>query len=60
MVNNVPVKRVSSHKHLGLILDPKFDFNEYLNSVVYKFLKMVALLRRFQSILPRHTLLSIC
>ena len=39
MINNVPVKRVPFHKHLGLKLDSKLDFNEHINVVlseVYK------------------------
>ena len=29
MINNVPVKRVPFHKHLGLILNSKLDFNTW-------------------------------
>ena len=47
MVNNVLVKRVLSHKHLGLILESRLDFNE------------IALLRKVQNILPLHFLLTI-
>ena len=59
MINNVPVKRVPFHKHLGLILDSKLDFNEHINTVLSKVNKMIALLRKFQHILPRHSLLTI-
>ena len=44
MINNVFVKRVPFHKHLGLILDPKFDFNEHI---------------KCQHILPWHSLLTL-
>ena len=59
MANNSLVKCVPSHKYLGLILDPKLYFNEDPNSVLSKFNKMIALLQRFQNILPRHSLLTI-
>ena len=59
MANNSLVKCVPSHKYLGLLLDPKLYFNEDLNSVLSKFNKVIALLRRFQNILPRHSLLTI-
>ena len=59
MVNNSLVKCVPSYKYLGLILDPKLYFNEDLNSVLSKFNKMIALLRGFQNILPRHSVLTI-
>ena len=59
MINNVPVKRVPFHKHLGLILDSKLDFNEHINTVLSKVNKMITLLRKFQHILLRHSLLTI-
>ena len=59
MINNVPVKRVPFHKHLGLILDSKLDFNEHINTVLSKVNKMIAFFQKFQHILPRHSLLTI-
>ena len=59
MINNVPVKRVPFHKHLGLILDSKLDFNEHINTVLSKVNKIIALLQKFQHILPWHSLLTI-
>ena len=50
MISNVPVKRVLFHKHLGLILDSKLDFNEHNNTVLSKVNKMIALLRIIQQI----------
>ena len=52
LINNVPVKHVPFHRHLGLILDSTLDFNEHINTVLSKVNKMIALLRQFQ-----HTLL---
>ena len=53
---NVPVKRVPFNKHLGLILDSIVCFNSHINSVLSK---IIALLQKFQYILPRHSLLTI-
>ena len=47
MINNVPVKRVPFHKHLGLILDSKRDFDEHINTVLSTVNEMIALLRKF-------------
>ena len=51
MINNVPVKRVPFHKHLGLMIDSKLDFNEHINTVLSKVNEMIALLQKF-----KHTL----
>ena len=34
LFNNLPVKRVQSHRHLGLTLDSKLNFNEHISSVL--------------------------
>ena len=44
--NDVPAKRVQSHKHLGLSLSAKLDFHEHICFRNYK-------------LLPRHSLLTI-
>ena len=59
-INSVPVKRVIFHKDLELTLESKLDFNGLVNAVLSKVNKMIALLRIFQHILPRHFLLTIC
>ena len=59
LINNIPVKRVPFRKHLGLILDLKLDFNEHIYIVLSKVNEMIALLQKFQHILPRHSLLTI-
>ena len=56
IINNVPVKRVPFHKHLGLILASKLDFNEHINTVLFKINRIIALLQKFQHILPQHSL----
>ena len=59
MINDVPAERVPFHKLLGLILDSKLDFNKHINTMLSIVNKMIALLRKFQHILPRHTLLTV-
>ena len=44
MMNNVPVKRGRFHKHLGLILDSRFDFNEHIDTMLSKVKEIKALL----------------
>ena len=59
MINNVLVKHVPIHKHLVLILASKLDFNEHINTVLFKVNKMIGLFRKIQNSLPRHSLLMI-
>ena len=59
MINNVLVKLVPFHKHLGLMLDSELDFDEHFNTVLSKVNKMIALLRKCQHVLPRLSLLTI-
>ena len=59
MINDVPAESVPFHKLLGLILDSKLDFNKHINTVLSIVNKMIVLLRKFQHILPRHTLLTV-
>ena len=57
--NNSQVSQTESHKHLGLILDSKLNFNKHLKNVLDKISKTVGLIRKFQPILPRFSLLTI-
>ena len=52
MMNNVPVKRDPFHKHLGQILDSKLNFNENIDTMLSTVNKMIALLKKFQYVLP--------
>ena len=54
--NNNPLSLCPAQKHLGLVLDSKLTFNEHIN---HKVNKSTGLLRKFQSVLPRTSLLSI-
>ena len=49
----------SAHKHLGMVLDTKLDFNLHLKNVQNKVNKTIGLLRKFQNTLPRTSLITI-
>ena len=57
--NNKSVKQVPSQKYLGLILDNKLNFQEYLKNILNKINKTIGLLRKLQNILPPEPLLTI-
>ena len=54
--NNVPIVKTTSQKHLGLNLDAKLTFNDYINE---RLGKGVGFLRKLQCFLPRSSLLTI-
>ena len=58
-VNNIPVSSTSVHKHLGMLLDDKLRYEHHLKSVLNKVKKTMALLRKFQQILLRQSLITI-
>ena len=57
--NDSSVKDTCTQKHLGMLLDFRLDFQEHWKSLLKKVNKTVALLRKFQNILPRSALLTI-
>ena len=59
MFNNSIVNVTTIYKHLGMIFDSKLSFDEHLKSVLKKISKTVSLLRKFQGILPRTSLITI-
>ena len=59
LFNNLPVKRVQFHRHLGLTLDSQLNFNEHISSTLSIVNKLTAVLRKLQTVLPRHSLLTI-
>ena len=56
LFNNIPVKKVSEHKHLGIILDSKLSFSAHIKSAISKSRKGIGLLKYLSKYLPRHTL----
>ena len=59
MFNNNIVNLTTNHKHLGMIFDSKLNFDKHLKSALKKVSKTVGLLRKFQGILPRTSLITI-
>ena len=57
--NNSQISQTEFQKHLGLILDNKLNFNKHLKGVLDKISKNMGLIRKFQPILPRFSLLTI-
>ena len=56
LFNNIPVKKVNEHKHLGIILDSKLSFSAHIKSAISKTRKGIGLLKCLSKYLPRHTL----
>ena len=57
--NDSSAKETCKQKYLGMLLDFRLDFQEHWKYLVKKVNKTVALLRKFQNILPRSALLTI-
>ena len=57
--NEYEVKKVSSQKNIGLILNCKFEFNEHLKAVSTKVCKGIGLIKKLNHIVPRSSLLTI-
>ena len=53
------IKSSSTHKHLGMILNTRLDFNLQLKNVQNKVNKTIGLLRKVQNTLPRTSLITI-
>ena len=53
------VKSSSTHKHLGIALDTRSDFNLHLKNVQNKVNKAIGLPRKLQNTLPRTLLIDI-
>ena len=56
LFNDTPVKKVSEHKHLGIILDSTLSFSPHIKSAISNTSKGIGLLKYLSSYLPRHTL----
>ena len=57
--NYSEIKLSLNQKHLGLTLDSKLSFNEYINAKIHKANKGVGLLRKLQAFLQLNKLLTI-
>ena len=57
--NSSDVQMADNHKHLGLILDAKLNFNEHIESKVIKCNKIIGLMKKLSLFLSRKSLLTI-
>ena len=57
--NNIPVNSTSVHKHHGMLLDDKLSYEYHIKFLLNKIKKIIGLLRKFQQILPRQSLITI-
>ena len=57
--NNNPISLCPNQRHLGLTLDLKLTFNEYIKYILSKVKKLEGLLGKFQPLFPRSSLLTI-
>ena len=56
LFNNIPVKEVDEHRHLGIVLDKKLSFSAHIKEAISKTRKGIGMLKYLSSYLPRHTL----
>ena len=59
LFNNIPLSNSLLQKDLGLTIDIKLNFSEDRKSITKKNSKTMGLLRNFQHIFPRSSLLTI-
>ena len=50
---------ISTHKHLGYVLDTRLDIDLHLKNVQNKINTTIGFLRKFQNTLPRTSLITI-
>ena len=59
LFNNIPLSNSLFQKHLGLTLDIKLNFSEHIKRITKRISKTMGLLRKFQQILLRPSVLTI-
>ena len=59
LFNNSTVQQISSQKHLGIHLDEELTFKHHINKKINKANKGIGIIRKFNSILLRSSLLTI-
>ena len=59
LFNNVPVKRCSIQKHLGIHLREKLNFNHHVKEKITKANKGIGVIKKLSNTLPRDALLTI-
>ena len=57
--NNNDVRPANSQKHLGIVLDSRLDFNEYVKNKINKCNKSIGIMKKHSLTLSRNSLLTI-
>ena len=57
--NNNDINKYPHHKHLGIVLDSKLDFQFHVDQKIKKCNKLIGLTRRLSVIVPRKALVTI-
>jgi hypothetical protein len=56
LMNGTPIKEVTSHKHLGLIINQSLTWSDHTSQIVHKASKCIGLLQRISRDVPRQCL----
>ena len=59
MFNDTKLQIANNQKHLELIFDSKWDFNELIDNKIHKCNKIICIMKRLSLILLRKSLLTI-
>ena len=57
--NNIQVERASHHKHLGILLDEKLNFNQRIDTTILKINNGISVIKKLRHSLPRKSLMAI-
>ena len=57
--NNIQVERASQHKHLGFLLDEKFNSKQYIGTTIMKINKGISVIKNLRHSVPRKSLITI-
>ena len=53
LFKNKPIEQISSHKYLGLVLEPFLTFDEHIKAITSKASKAIGVLEKLNNRLPR-------
>ena len=57
--NNIQVARVSHHKHLGVLLDQKLNFEQHIDTTILNINKGTSVIKELRHSLPQKSLMKI-
>ena len=57
--NKAPVTHANNQKHLGMILDSKLSFDDHIDMILKKVNRLIGIIRKLHSLIPRSSLLTI-